>query len=174
MLSGKNIKLRALEPADVDLLYNWENDTSIWQISNTLTPYSRHVLEQYVLNSHLDIYTTKQLRLIIEYSGSSKPIGCVDIFDFDPFHERAGIGILIANKSDQGKGLASDALSVLIPYAFKKLNLHQLYCTITSGNESSINLFIRHGFKQTGLKKQWLNQEGVWKDELFLQLLNEK
>jgi len=46
-LSGVSISLRAVEPADIDLLYHWENDTSIWKVSNTLTPYSHFQIEEY-------------------------------------------------------------------------------------------------------------------------------
>lgn len=177
MLSDTNILLRALEPSDIDWLYRWENDPEIWKVSNTLTPYSRHVLEQYVLNSHQDIYTTKQLRLIIcskpnPQSEAGKVIGCVDLFDFDPQHHRAGIGILIADKGDRGNGHASAALSLLTNYAFSTLNLHQLYCNIAADNISSLKLFEKHKFIRVGLKRNWINEGGEWKDEYMLQLLN--
>ena len=55
--------MRALEPADVDLLYEWENDGGSWHLSSTVAPFSRHLLEQYVLSAGQDIYTVKQLRL---------------------------------------------------------------------------------------------------------------
>ena len=171
MLSDSQIHLRALEPSDIDLLFQWENDTSFWQVSNTLTPFSRHVLEQYVLNSQSDIYTTRQLRLIIELEKNKKPVGCIDLFDFDPHHKRAGIGILIADKSEQGKGYASAALILLIRYSFTTLCLNQLYCNITADNEASIRLFRKMGFIEAGLKKQWLNDSGVWKDEYLFQLI---
>jgi diamine N-acetyltransferase len=172
MLSDKTIFLRALEPSDIDLLYQWENDCSLWEVSNTLTPYSRHVLEQYVMNAHLDIYSTKQLRLIIELKENHKTVGCIDLFDFDPLHKRAGVGILIADKKEQGHGFASAATSLLIDYAFNKLNMNQLYCNVTSDNESSLKLFAKCGFKPVGLKKKWIIAGGVWKDEFLLQLLN--
>ena len=48
ILTGKTLKLRALELSDVDLLYKWENNTSIWNVSNTLVPFSRESIEQFV------------------------------------------------------------------------------------------------------------------------------
>ncbi len=173
-LSGSTVFLRAMEPTDVDILYNWENTTSNWKLSNTQTPFSRHVLKQYIENSHLDIYAVKQLRLIIEKpisSGSSKPIGCIDLFDFEPTHMRAGIGILIAEESDRKKGYASEALSLLTAYCFDTLNLHQVYCNIAVDNEASISLFKKHNFQITGIKKAWLKEGNSYKDELILQLL---
>ena len=82
MLNGKHIKLRALEPSDIDLLFEWENNSEVWQISDTIQPYNRFSLEQYV-NSVQDIYAQKQIRFIIEELGTQKALGCVDLFDFE-------------------------------------------------------------------------------------------
>ncbi len=168
-LQGQHISLRALEPADIDVLYKWENDTEIWNVSNTQTPFSHFILEQYISNAHQDIYSVKQLRLIISLLENKSAIGSIDLFDFDPNHLRAGIGILIADKTERGKGYASESLGMLIEYCFLTLNLHQLYCNITSDNEPSILLFQKHGFLITGVKKQWIREAAGFKDELLLQ-----
>jgi diamine N-acetyltransferase len=177
-LTGNQIRLRAIEPADIDVLYAWENDTDHWKVSNTQTPFSRHVLTQYIETAHQDIYSVKQLRLIIvEHHDASgllkepKAIGCIDLFDFDPNHLRAGVGILIADDNDRRKGHASEALTLLINYCFELLNLNQLYCNIGINNESSILLFKKHGFEITGVKKNWIREGNSFKDELLLQLL---
>ena len=83
-------------------------------------------------------------------------VGAIDLFDFEPFHQRAGVGILIANKEHREKGMATEALAILIGYAFKTLRLHQLYCSIATNNEPSINLFTKAGFILIGEKKDWL------------------
>jgi diamine N-acetyltransferase len=175
-LTGEHIQLRAIEPSDIDVLYSWENNTDHWKVSNTQTPFSRHVLQQYIASSHQDIYTAKQLRLIIDkLSGGTpaqeKPVGCIDLFDFDPNHLRAGIGILIAGEQDKRKGFATEALKLLIDYCFDMLNLQQLYCNIAVDNEPSILLFTKQGFEITGVKKKWLRDGNSYKDELLLQLL---
>ena len=169
-LKGEQISLRAIEPQDIDVLYQWENDTENWTVSNTQTPFSRFVLEQYIATAHEDIYSVKQLRLII-CDPENKAIGSIDLFDFEPNHLRAGIWILIADKSDRKKGYASEALSLLVNYCFFSLNLHQLYCNITTDNETSIILFQKHGFQITGIKKQWIRDGDKFKDELILQLV---
>ncbi len=170
LLFGERLRLRALEPHDIDLLYKWENDTSIWKVSNTQTPFSRFVLEQYVASSHLDIHTNKQLRLMIT-TKQGRDIGCVDLFDFDPQHQRAGIGILIADPADRGQGFASEVLILLIHYCFFQLHLHQLYCNVLADNTGSILLFQKHKFTITGIKKDWIRVGDVFIDELTMQLI---
>jgi diamine N-acetyltransferase len=173
MIKGHNIFLRAPELTDVDLLYSWENNTDTWAVSNTVTPFSRHVLMQYLDTAHLDIYTTKQLRLMI-CAGDERALGCIDIFDFDPNNSRAGVGILIAAETDRKQGYATEALALLIDYCFSTLNLRQLFCNIITGNVASVKLFQKHGFVITGTKKQWVRAGDEWQDEYILQLLKEE
>lgn len=175
-LENNVIKLRAPEPSDLDLLYSWENNMEIWKVSNTITPFSKYVLRKYIETSHLDIWETKQLRLIIEAKTQSSlmlvPVGLIDLFDFDPFHLRAGIGILIANKKYRQKGYATEALQLLTRYAFETLQLHQLYCNIAADNSISLQLFTNAGFNKVGVKKDWLKNVDGWVDELMLQAIN--
>lgn len=161
--------LRALEPTDLDFLYNLENDTSVWHVGNTLAPYSRHVLEQYLENAALDIYTVKQLRLVI-CNAAHEAVGAVDLYDFDPMHRRAGIGIVVEAKSRQN-GHASDALQLLLAYCQQTLQLHQLFCSITATNLQSINLFTKMGFASIGIRKDWLRTADGWDDVVEMQRL---
>jgi diamine N-acetyltransferase len=169
-LKGEKSNLRALEPEDLEFLYTIENNESFWEISHTQTPFSKYLLKQYLENAHLDIFEAKQLRLLIEEKSTKKQIGLIDLFDFNPQHKRAGIGILI-HPDFQKNGFAFEALSILIDYAFKYLNVHQLYANITANNSKSISLFTKHKFKKAGIKKDWILSEGKFKDEILFQLI---
>ena len=172
ILHGEKVRLRALEPEDLDFLFTTENNTAFWEVSNTQVPFSRFVLKQYLENSHQDIYEAKQLRLVVEETTNSQAIGLIDLFDFNPQHKRAGIGIVI-NEPYQKAGFASDALSLLTRYCFEALDLHQLFANITSDNKHSITLFTNNGFKKCGEKKDWLFTNGEYKNELTFQLIHE-
>ena len=170
------IRLRALEPSDIELLYKWENDPEIWHVSNTYTPFSKYVLEKYIENSHLDLYQVRQMRLMIDVyhdnDSIKRAVGTIELFDFDPYHNRAGVGILIGEKSDRNKGYASLALQKFIDYSFNVLQLHQLFCNITPTNSDSIQLFKNHGFRICGKKRDWIKTPGRYVEEYMLQLIN--
>lgn len=172
ILKSKLLKLRPIEPSDLHFLYETENNTDIWFISNTQTPYSKHILAQYIESAAQDIYTIKQLRLMIEEVDTGKTVGAIDLFEFDPNHRRAGIGLLI-DKQFRRKGYGKEALSMTLKYSFEVLNLHQLYCNIPQNNEPSIQLFNELGFRQIGTKKEWLRTPNGWLDELMFQKLNQ-
>lgn len=174
MKSG-NIALRAAEPSDLGIMYVFENNMDVWLYSETTRPYSSYTLSEYIKTAHDDIYATKQLRLVIELTDSDgvrKVIGFVDIYDFDPTHRRAGVGILIGDKDEREKGYATISLNMVIQYAFQVLNLRQLYCFIEESNINSIKLFSHSGFKTCGQLEDWLLSVGTWKSVKMMQLIS--
>lgn len=172
-LKGNTVFLRALEPEDLDFIYEIENDETIWNVSNTNTPYSKFLIRQYLENAHHDIFEAKQLRLAICKNDTETPIGLIDLFDFDPNNNRAGIGIVIKENQDRNSGFGSESLALLINYSFSKLNLHQLFANIDPQNSASITLFTKFGFLKIGTKKQWNLVNGSYQDESLYQLINQ-
>ncbi|GAA3625376.1 GNAT family N-acetyltransferase [Flavivirga jejuensis] len=170
-LKGENIYLRALEPEDLEFIHTIENDETIWEISNTITPYSKYLIKQYLEQAHKDIFEVKQLRLVIS-SYKEVSMGMIDLFDFDFKNGRAGVGILVKEANDRGKGYGKEALKLLVDYSFTHLGLHQLYCNISEENEASMTLFTNQGFKKIGLKKDWIHSNGSYKNEYLFQLIN--
>ncbi len=172
-LQNKKIKLRSLEPEDLDFLFKVENNPSFWEVSSTQTPFSKYILSNYLKNSHQDIYEAKQLRLVIVHAIDDQIIGFIDLFDFNPQHQRAGIGVLIIDKY-QNQGFAAETLKLFIEYAFKHLNLHQIYANITIDNKPSIQLFEKLSFQRIGIKKDWILSDGNFKDVALYQLIHKK
>ena len=170
-LTGNNVYLRALEPTDLEFLYALENDESVWEVSNTTTPYSKYVLQQYLENAHRDIYEIKQLRMVICDATTERPVGFIDLFNFEPKHRRVGVGVIIFSEDDRGKGFAGEALSLIRNYAVIHLKVHQLHAAISEDNERSIHLFKKQGYEQCGVKKDWTLSEDGFKDELLFQLI---
>ncbi len=171
LLENNVIRLRALEADDLDLLFTIENDPQFWEVSNTLAPYSRQLLGQYLKNADQDIFEAKQLRLVITRKEDEAVLGLVDLFDFNPHHQRAGIGILIIKKYQQN-GYALNALEVFLRYAFEHLDIHQLYAHIPVSNKNSIGLFEKLNFIEVGIQKDWIKVKGQFQDVALLQFIN--
>ena len=167
---NENIIIRAAEPKDASLIYKWENDQEIWRVSETYMPYSLYQIEEFLLNNS-DLFSIRQIRFIIERKEDNKNIGCIDLYDFDPIHMRAGVGILL-QKEFRNQGYAKAALELLIDYCFKTLMLKQIYCLIDVLNTDSINLFTKIGFTQCGLRKEWIRTPNGFIDEIELQYIN--
>ena len=175
MLKGVTVRLRAVEPKDLELMYQWENDPSIWKVSGTVSPYSKYTLAEYIKTCEKDIYTNKQLRFVIELlAHTALTIGLIDLFEFDPQHRKAGVGILIGDSTQRRKNYAKEALNLLVDYAFNQLNLHQLYCNVPESNNASLHHFNTAGFREAGILKDWIFSKNVWENVILLQRINDE
>ena len=165
----ENITLRAIEPADLEVLYLWENDPDVWRVSGTLAPVSRDRLARFISEQSYDIYATRQMRLIVDVDGVM--VGSVDIFDFEPLHRRFGVGILIYADEHRRKGYARQVIELIKKYARNTLDLKQIWATIDEDNPASIALFEGCGFVLSARRREWVNRSGRFIDELEYQCI---
>jgi diamine N-acetyltransferase len=169
LLQNETIVLRALEPEDLDWLYRWENDPEFWQYGSTLTPYSRFTLREYISNAlSQDIFQSRQLRLMIVEKKSQQAVGTIDLYDFEPIHLRAGIGLLI-DLDHRRRGFGLQALQLLREYASRILLLKQLYAYIPVSNLPSYRLFQKSGYAEAGLLKSWIRTADGFTDAYLMQ-----
>lgn len=168
LLENETIKLRALEPEDLDLLYMWENQATFWIVGNTRQPYSKFQLKQYLLQADLNLYENLQLRLIIEQKSDSKAVGTVDLFDFDIHNSRIALGLFV-DKAFQGKGIAKSALQLVEEYVFSFLKVNQLYCHIAESNIASRTMFEKLGYEKNGILKNWIKGINGFEDIVVFQ-----
>ena len=162
-----DIRLRAIEPEDLDLLYQIENDRSLWNVGATNVPYSRYTLHDYIATSNDDIYADRQVRLIIE-NVDGKTVGVADLVRFEPQHLRAEAGIVVMDRwRRQHYGEA--ALIQLADYGRRVLRLHQLYAVVAADNEAALRLFAKAGFQEQSVLKEWLFDGHQYADAKVMQ-----
>ncbi|MCF0199687.1 MAG: GNAT family N-acetyltransferase, partial [Bacteroidaceae bacterium] len=143
MLTTGPIRLRALEPEDLELVYVLENEAEQWMWGATVEPLSRHLLRQYIEQSKGDIYADGQLRLVVECEG--KAIGLADLFDLSPRNRRAEVGIILLPEY-RGKGFGATAIGLLADYALHFLHLRLLLAHVSTRNPSALAAFHSAGF----------------------------
>ena len=168
LLSNSVIKLRAPEPEDLDLLYEWENDTELWEAGSTISPFSKYILREYIASVSEDIFQSRQLRLMIILKETDAPVGMIDLFEYDPFNRKSAMGILIASRY-QKKGLGTMALELMEDYAFRFLGVNMLYVHIPVTNTGSLRLFEKNGFLSKGILSDWIRIGNTYRDVAILQ-----
>ena len=170
-LKSDKITLRAPEPEDLELMYTMENDTALWSVGDTLLPYSRYTLRNYLEQSRQDLFTERQARFVIEMSGGESA-GMIDLAAYDPLNSRAEVCVGVLGKY-RGQGVASEALRLLCEYSFKRLHIHQLYAYVGAENCESRKLFAKLGFVEASVLKDWLRGENGFSDVVLVQKMAE-
>jgi diamine N-acetyltransferase len=168
-LKGSLVTLRAVEKDDAGTIFMWENNPANWKVSNTEVPFSLYDIHQ-LIEQQSDIRKSGQMRLVIETSAESRPVGVIDLYDLNFKHGYAAVGILIAADTDKGKGFAGEALQIFCTYCKEILELRNLYCHIHHDNQASVQLFEKAGFVHAGTRKNWLRFKNQYFDELTYQL----
>lgn len=158
MFADEKIRLRALEPEDLDWLYTIENDSNLWEWGCSNVPYSRFSLKNYIAETCNDIYKDGQLRLAVVSQKDNRVLGCVDLTDFSVRHSRAEVGILIFPEY-RLHGYATRALNMLTTYACDFLHIHQLYAVVSKKNIPARQLFRTAGFCHTATLFDWLRDK---------------
>lgn len=179
------VRLRALEPEDVDRLYIWENDRDMWPFGGTRAPLSRHQLWEYATNYDANPFAAGQLRLIIELAAApdnalpqnsqssqssqsshnsqnsqnshSSPIPCgvIDLYDIDPVNSRTMVGIMVAPQW-RSRGIATRALGLVGEYCRDILGFATIASEVASDNLPSIKLFgEKAAYRQVGERPSW-------------------
>jgi diamine N-acetyltransferase len=162
--------MRAIEPEDLEILYRWENDMSLWRYGSSLRPYSRFAIREYLSDSLQDILITRQLRLMLIERSSGVPVGTVDLYEYDPVNLRAGVGILL-DEPFRGLGYGCEALMMLHDYVVRVLHLHSLFAYISSRNSVSIRLFASCGYSESGLLRCWNRTVSGFDDVYIYQII---
>lgn len=160
-------QLRALEPADVDLLYAIENDEALWVCGGNTAPYSKYALLQYITTNLNDFYQDGQLRLVV--CEGDVAIGLVDLFNHNAKHQRAEVGIAILPQY-RGKGCGVKALLELEQYVRQHLHLHQLYAVTAIDNTIGLKTFQKAGYESGTTLKEWVSlPNGAYQDAVVWQ-----
>ena len=169
MTPSADIRLRALEPEDLDLLYDVENDDRFWQFGSTTVPYSRYALRNFIEQSQNDLFADGQVRLVIEAAPEEEhapkwtAVGLADLFNADALHMRAEIGLIVL-PAFQGRHYAERALQLLCDYA-RRLMLHQ----VSVSNKRASRLFERSGFSPSARLSDWLRTPDGFVDAMIWQ-----
>jgi diamine N-acetyltransferase len=151
MIRGQKTFLRPPVSADIELMVAWENLPEVQAVSEHTGTLRSKDIEDFLTQSK-DLFTDGQMRLIICHASTHEAVGIIDVFDYNPVLGKAGVGILIGDSENRGKGMASDALKALMNFGRSTLKLKRIECLIFPENEPSIKLFEQNGFKPRGIE----------------------
>lgn len=154
--------LRPLEPEDLSLVYEIENDPAMWEVGTPAGPYSKFALRQYLAQEPQDLFERGELRLVIT-TDAGEAAGLLDLLRYSPTDRSAEVGIAV-RRAYRSQGLALQALHQLASHCLNLLNLRQLYARVAVGNTASRHLFAEAGYEDVATLPQWHYAGGRYVD----------
>lgn len=167
MVDEYDIRLRALEPEDAEMLYMADNEDSAVICSDMSAPLSLQLLRDYAANYDADPFRAGQLRLVAE---TDRAVGLLDFYDISARDRHAKIGVLILPEY-RGCGLGGSLVEAAKAYARRHLGLESLLALVHADNIVSSRLFLNAGFEECGMLRRWHFADGALHDVLVLQTL---
>jgi RimJ/RimL family protein N-acetyltransferase len=163
-LFGKKIFLSPITLDDVTSEYlSWLHDPEVMKGIET-SGYTMKSLQQYIrdilTNDKTEMFTIKDII-------SKKHIGNIKLVnDFKNNHSE--LGILIGDKNYWGKGIGSEACSLIVEYAFNTHNMNKVWLTVHSNNPAAYQLYKKLGFKEEGCLKEHIKYQGKYIDKYLM------
>lgn len=148
-----DVRLRAVEPEDVDFMLECEGDGEASKWSDYRAPLSRNQLLTYALTYDADPFSAGQLRLIAQDADGTR-VGIVDLFDISEKDSKAYIGICI-HPSFRRNGFGRHALRALEHLCVSRLGLRFLIAEVAAANPAGCALFGESGYTETAFLPQW-------------------
>jgi RimJ/RimL family protein N-acetyltransferase len=169
-LSGPRLYLREVRPSDVNATYyGWMNDPEVTRyLESRFFPHSMEALREYVTGKLGD---RDNVFLAMVLKSGDRHIGNIKLGPIHWMHRSADIGLLIGERDCWGQGYATEAIRLVVDYAFSELNLHKLTAGCYAINHGSIKAFQKVGFVVEGVRPQHYYYRGAYIDAVLLGLV---
>jgi RimJ/RimL family protein N-acetyltransferase len=170
-LIGSTIYLRPLDLADVPLLLAWMNDPEVTRQLRAYRPIMRLAEEEFLRKLST---SESDIALGIMVREPEQFIGVTGLHRLDVRNRHAEFGITIGDKSAWGKGFGTEATSLMVQYAFDRLNLNRVSLNVYEFNERAIRVYQKIGFRAEGRLRQDTYRDGRYWDTLVMGVLRDE
>ncbi|OGO78752.1 MAG: hypothetical protein A2Y23_10750 [Clostridiales bacterium GWB2_37_7] len=167
MLEGQKVLLRPYEETDMPYLLNWYNDYEL----NKLAGWSSGKTSASKLKYNMSrSFGSDPMNLMIDDS-NGKPIGTIQLYDFNDHDKSCKLGIRIGDKNYWSKGYGGDAVNTIVEYAFTTMDMYRVDLRVYEYNGRAAHCYEKCGFKLEGRSRKSAYIDGEYYDELLMGLL---
>jgi len=174
MPEGKLVRLRPLEPADVDRYVAWFNDPEVTHFLEGRYPMSRASEAEWLASRTKASMGYANAAFAVETLAESKHIGSVGLHDLKPEDRKATFGIAIGDKEYWDHGYGTDATLTLLRFAFDEMNLRRVMLHVDERNLRAIACYRKCGFVEEGRLRADRYAEGRYWDTVVMAVLDEE
>lgn len=167
---GERVRLTALRPGDAQTLAHWYEDGDFSRLfdAHPAYPKTESTLVKWMDSADRD---RDAVALAIRLLYSDDLLGYVEIDGIQWTHGCGWLAIGIGSPSHRKKGYGTEAMQLVLRFAFHELNLHRIQLSVFSYNTAAIRLYERLGFTREGTFREYLLRDGKRHDMILYGLL---
>lgn len=171
MISGENVILGHLVPADKEPLFDWINNAELVRYNAPFRPVDWQSHSSWFDNIGKD---SSRIIFAIRTKADPRIIGIIQLFAIHSVHRSAELIMRIGNEEDKGKGYGTEAVFLLMKFAWNDLNLTRVFLHVFADNARAIAVYKKAGFEEEGRLRGAAFINGEWKDMLLMACLRSK
>ena len=176
MIQGNRVRLRAVERADLDSLWQWRNDEDVmyyWSFPGA-TVSMAELERRFITEAEaVEPFRLPLSRSFIIETQEGAAIGLVAYYFLDVRHRRVEVAIQLGEKEYWGRGYGTDAMLTFLGYLFGELNLERIHLHTQDYNMRGIASYEKCGFVKEGRLRRWYFVRGRYHDGYIMSILRE-
>jgi [ribosomal protein S5]-alanine N-acetyltransferase len=166
------VRLRRPEPKDIDLLYQYKNDSQVARLLGGFSVgYARNDVSDWI-EAHRQ--QRDEVIWIIADTETDECLGHVGLYRLDHRIRSAELAILLGAKSRWGQGIGRTVTQAVVEYGFQMLNLNRIELKVLEDNQRAMRLYQHLGFREEGALRQAQYKEGRYLNVVMMGLLREE
>lgn len=170
MISGKRVRLRAIEREDIPTFVRWFNDPDVRQYIQIYAPMSRAAEERWFEDrlSHKDDHI---FCIQVPEGDAWVTVGNCGLHQIDRLNSSATLGVVIGEQAYWGRGYGTDAVVTMTRFAMRTMNLHRVELEVYAFNPRAIRCYEKAGFRLEGTRRQAHYHDGAYHDVHLMSIL---
>lgn len=151
------------------LYAKWYGDEEIWRLTSwTAAPMRRSAVER--MFESRESSTTDE-SFAIHRAGREEPIGVISLTSISGANLSADFSVIVGEAEDRERGLGSEAIRILLRYAFGELGLNRVGLSVFDFNELARAAYEKLGFREEGRLRQAIRRDGSFHDAILMRIL---
>jgi diamine N-acetyltransferase len=167
-LIGDRVYLRPVEKEDFNQLYAWANDPEIRGLTGEVFPTSQKSVEEFEVKLRMD---SSRVWFGVVVREDDRLIGEAGLLRMFPAWRTTDLSLIIGERAAWRKGYGTDAMELLLDYAFGYLNFHRVAIGVVGTNERALHFYEKIGFKREGIQRDGYYYNHAYQDFVMMSML---
>ncbi len=168
-LVGEGIELRRHDRANYPLYARWYGDEEIWRLTSWMAePMRRMAVERLFEDREV---SSLEDSFAIHEEGEEEPIGVISLMNISEANASADLSIIVGEDRDRNRGLGTEAIRIILRYAFEDLDLNRVGLSVFEFNETAISAYEKLGFEREGRMERAVLRDGEYHDAILMRIL---
>ena len=168
-LVGEGVELRRHERANYPLYARWYGDEEVWRLTSWMAEPMRRAAVERLFEDRES--SSMDDSFAVHWEGEDEPVGVVSLTNISQANSSADLSVIVGDEKDRDQGLGTEAIRILLGYAFEDLGLNRVALSVFEFNETAIYAYQKLGFEREGLLRQALWRDGGFHNAILMSVL---